>query len=274
MEKRRKDIGLSRGKRIAITLSGLVFVVIFFGVVATFLVEPGGTFYLRYHGSHSRIPITREQGLAVMVPLIALNVAAVVFVFWRSLRHTWRTAQPAAVESELDPGETVLWLGRPGWRTFRGLRLVGALAAIAVPPLLGWWMWSIAAGPDALPVKLFWLLVPAWFLLCFVVPPILTGSDAMRSWLWEVFGSIAVTRARIVWLTPVKRRIYREIPAAEIVDACLTDSDGKRGSVTVIKRRGRNNVENAYLDWLPEPEKAYAAVQFLITYRSPSQAQP
>jgi hypothetical protein len=270
MEQQRKNRGLSRGKQMAIALSALVVLVLFFGAMAAFLMEPDATFYVRDRASHSRIPITREQGLAVWVPLLALLAVTAVCFFWHGLRHTWRTAQPAAVAPELPLGETVLWFGRPGWRSFRGFRILVALAVIVVPALLVRWMWSIVVGPDVLSLKLFLLLLPVWILFCFVVPPILYGSDAMKSWLWEVFGGVAITRARIVWLTPIKRRIYRTIAAADIVDVCLTDSDGQRGSVTVIKRRGRDNVENAYLDWLPEPEKAYATVQALITYRSPA----
>lgn len=265
-----RDVGPSRCKQIAVLLSVLVVFVLFFGTMAAFLMEPGGTFYLGGRGSHTRIPITREQGLAFFVPLLVLLVATAVAIFWRGFRHTWRTAKPAAVAPELPLGETVLWVGRPGWRSFRGLRVAAVLAVIVVPTLLVRWIWSVAVGPDDLPIKLFGLLFPVWILSCFVVPPILYGSDAMKAWLWEVFGSIAITRSRIVWLTPITRRIYRTIDAAEIVDACLTDSDGKRGSVTVIQRRGRDNVDNAYLDWLPEPDRAFAAVQALIRYRSPS----
>lgn len=272
MEEQDEDIELSRGKRIVITLSALVFFVLFFATAVAILAEPGGTYSMRARGGHARILLTREQGLAVMVPLLALSAVSVVALFWRSLRHSWRMAQSGTVASELNPGETVLWFGKAGWRSFSGGRVAGMVLVIALPLLSAWWIWSIAAGSGVLSIKLFWMMFPVAFLFCYVVPAIVYGSDAMKTWMWEMFGSIAITRARIVWLTPVKRRIYRTIPADEIVDVCVTDSDGKHGSLTVIKRLG-SDVEYVYLDGLGEPERALAAVQSLITYRSPSGVQ-
>lgn len=264
--------GLSRGKRIAVALSGLMVFVIFLGSFAAFLLEPGGTFYLRHAGSQSRIPLTREQGLAFWVPLLALCTTAVIFTFWHGLRLTWKTAKPATIAPEISPAETVLWFGRSGWRSFRGGRLAVTLLAVVAPMLLLRWMWSIAAGDDIFVVKLFWLMLPAFLLFGSVVPALVSGSGTINSWICDVFGSIAITRARIVWLTPIKRRIYRTISAADIVDVFISESAGRRGSVTVI-RRVRTNIENVDLVGLLEPERAHAAVQSLITYRSPSGAQ-
>jgi hypothetical protein len=266
-------IGLSRGKRIVVLLSTLVFFALFFGSIAAFLAEPDGTFYLHHRASHTRIPLTREQGLAMMVPLIAAGAGAVVYTFWRSVRHAWKTARPGAVAPELDAGETVLWHGKQGWRSFGVARVAVTAVVIIVPALLLKWMWSIAAGADILGIKLFWLMFPGFILFSYVVPAIVFSSDALKGWMCEVFGSVAITRARIVWLTPITRRIYRAVAAADVVDACVTDSDGKHGSLTIIKRRGKSNVDNVYLDGLCEPERALAAVQSLITYRSPSDAQ-
>src|SRR6478609_3736335 len=123
MGERGRKTGLSLGKQIAVMLSTLVFFGLFFGSIAAFLMEPDAEFYLKYRGSHLRIPLTREQGLATLVPLLALVAAVIGSMYWRGFRHAWRTAQPEAIAPELYPGETVLWFGSPGWRSFRGARL-------------------------------------------------------------------------------------------------------------------------------------------------------
>src|SRR5687768_103203 len=100
MAERIRRMGLSRGKRVAVLLSSLVFFAFFFGVIVAFLAEPGGSFYLG-RSLRSRIPLTREQGLAYFIPLVAAGICAVVYVFWGSIRHAWKTARPAEVVSEL-----------------------------------------------------------------------------------------------------------------------------------------------------------------------------
>lgn len=273
MEEQDQDSGLSRGKQLVAVLSTLVFFAFFFGSIVAFLAEPDVSFSVRDRVSHSRIPLTREQGLAIFVPLLVMIAAIIAVTYWRGLRQVWKTAQPGAIAPELHPGETVLWFGRIGWRSFRGLRVLGVAFVIVIPLLLLWWMWSIASGDDRLSIKLFFLSFPAAGMFCYFVPAILYSSDGLKIWLWEALGSIAITRQRIVWLTPMKRQIYRTISAAEIVDACVTDLDGRRGSLVIIKRL-TNDVETICLDGTPDPEKALAAVQALITYRSPSYVRP
>lgn len=101
-----------------------------------------------------------------------------------------------------------------------------------------------------------------------VVPGLVYLWRFMKDWLQDVFGSVAVTRSRVVWLTPGKRHIYREIGRHEIIDAYQSMEKSLSGSVTIVRRKG-NGAEHIHLKGLADPDAAFSSLRQFITYGSP-----
>ncbi|WP_121117714.1 hypothetical protein [Croceibacterium ferulae] len=262
MEDQDDDTGMSRKKRSAIICSSLVFFVIFFVASAAFLIEPDGTYYMRRPGM--KVPITRELGLAVLVPMLFLCAACVGWIYWRNLRHLWRTTEPQIEEPDVGSDKPVLWSARNNWRSFRGGRVAGSMILITMPSLLLLWIWNILTGESSITLKLFFILLPLSLLCCTVIPIIVVCLEEIKSWLFDVIGSIEVTHEGITWLTPMTQQVYRTVCTADLIDVWLIDSHGKRGSLVIV-RRVDDDVEHVYLHGLLDSERVQAAVQSLIT---------
>jgi len=268
MDEETDQADLPRGKRMLMALSTAIYFALFLGFMLVSVLEPGGTFWLGRR-AQDRIALTREEGLAIFLPLIAFSALLVVRGVRGQLRQIWSASRAGAVAPEIPPGETVLWIGRPGWRSLSIPRLIGLLMAIVVPSGSAWWMWSIVASDGLLAEKLFALLVASFFVFGIIVPGLIGTSGMIGGWISDACGCVAVTRSRVVWLTPLRRRIYRQVAGADIIDAFVTPSDPQRGSVTIIKRL-RDDVEHVHVEGLSEPESALGALQMLIMDSNPA----
>lgn len=121
------------------------------------------------------------------------------------MRRAWKPVEPGAVAPQIPLSETVLWSGRQGWRSFLSPRVVGALMAMLVPTGMLWWMFAVLTNGRPLICNIPGFLIPSFLFFLSVLPAVIQFSSVMAFWLYDVFGRIAVTRRRIVWLTPLKR---------------------------------------------------------------------
>ena len=258
-------LGLTPRRDLLISLSVAMWFVVFFGAAAASAFSPEATFWLGSRKTSARIPLTREQGLPIFIALISIPALLVGAAIWANMRRAWKSAEAGAVAPQIPLSETVLWSGRLGWRSFRGPRVLGALMTVLVPTGMLWWMFAVLTNGRPLIRNMPGLMFLSFLFFLNVLPAVIQSSSVTAFWLYDVFGRIVVTRRRVVWLTPLKRQIYRQITGADVVDAFVAESEGRRGSVTVIKRV-KDDVEHVYLDGLPDPEQAHQAIQSLIRY--------
>lgn len=258
-----EDLADTQSKRRAIVISAAIAVLTPLLYMLASVFDMDVEFFLGRRNAGWRVEIPRAVGLPLMAGGIGAMIA-VVMLATKAYLFKPGTSESDSVSTKLLPGELVRWSGRPGWRSFRGPRAIGTLLVFGIPGLLAWWVWATLSGTGPLSIRLFFAMLPWTLLFGSVIPGLISGSGVLYDWLRDVFGSVAITERRIVWLSPWRRRIYREIAGPEIVDAYIMGS-GRRGSMTVIRRNG-GDVENVYLDGLPRPDAALAAVTPLVKY--------
>jgi hypothetical protein len=250
-------------KRRLIIVSILLPMVLLLGLMVFLVLQPGGDYYLASRGSNTRIPIDRAVAEPVFLGVIGLFLLVVVRAGWAGLRNAGTGTDAAVQRERLALGEPVRWTGRPLWRSFRGPRVVGVALAVLVPALLLWWTWRIWTSDNLLIAKLFFTLFPAFFMFTSVIPILINTSDMLGDCWRDVFGTVAITDRRIVWLTPFRREVYRQIAGRAIVEAHVSPPGATRGTLTLMKRNDED-IEYAYIDGLPDPDRALDAAKALI----------
>lgn len=159
---------------------------------------------------------------------------------------------PGQGPEPLAPGELVRWSARRGWRAAGKPRLIimALCAPLPLPFLLSlWWVWNtgmpIAAG------ILFTLVLAAvfgpmaWFVLRGAIP-------FFGDMLVDMFGTLAVTDRRILFVRPLTRTVDRHIRSERLlgVDLVETRPDGS-GQIAL-----RLVAEPHWTDSYLEPEEA------------------
>lgn len=252
-----------RGQMTAIAISVALAMIVFFAVAAFAVLHPDSTFYLR-DPQHRRVAIDRGTGQTVFAVILGSFALAATVVACRMVR-TLRALPVAEAEDTLPAGETLRWIGRPGWRTFRGPRAVVLPIALGLLILLGMWLQSSATGATGFGEGLRRMFFPLMVTLCYAVPVLVMGLPLVRTWLRDMFGHVSVTRSRVVWISPLRRAVYREVAGDRIVDAWRNADSGERGSITLVTGEP-GDVRHVYLDHLPDPDGAFAAVEHLARY--------
>ena len=249
----------TRGKRTIVLLSALVPTFLFVVYAAVLALDPDGQWRLTV--GVQRINLPRSVGLAMFLPGVGLMLVVMGGVLRAGLRGIW-AAPPGPKGETFVPileDEASLWRGKPGLRSFVSARVVLTCLFALIPLLFGWWLWSALSGDAPLVSRLFFAWIPILFFCSSAMPILVLLSGPAADWVRDAFGTIAITDRRIVWLTPRLGQVYREIPAAEVVDASIMESDGRRGALFVI-RRITCDVEYVELVGIPDPESALAAV--------------
>lgn len=240
----------------AIAIPFLLFIALF--LVGTMTAD--GPAWIRVRGH--RIPISATTARIIFGSVGLGFLAVILLVVGAGARDAWNAPRAKAPAYDaLDPGEQLLWQGRPGLRSLVGPRLPLLLLALGAPALFGWWIWSNLTSSDVLSQRLFWALFPTAGLCFWVIPPLVAGSGTMLNWVRDVFGSVVVTDRRIVWLSPRRGSVYREIDGSELITAGLVEPE--RGWVTVTRQRGRRVTEIDLFGLFP-PEQALAAIEAMM----------
>lgn len=123
-----------------IAISTTLAILLPLGFMLFFVVQPDAAFYRRGLGE-PRVSITREEGLAYFLPLLATIAFVIGLWLWRGLRQT-RSGSPVAAP-QLPLCEIVLWIGRQGWRSLQLPQVAVLFFAAAVPLGFIWWIWSM-----------------------------------------------------------------------------------------------------------------------------------
>jgi hypothetical protein len=176
---------------------------------------------------------------------------------------------PAGIE----PGEIVVWSGRRGFRAIGFSRLMMAIfCAPALLILFGalWLIWSNAQESSSVgeailfgaPLTLFaalWLGPLAWY-------PLSRAPEFFGGIFADVFGTLAVTDRRILFLRPVTGGVQRDVPAERLVEAALVMVDDRgRGHISLTLKPERGQAfEYVELYDVPDPGNAAAAMARLI----------
>lgn len=153
--------------------------------------------------------------------------------------------------------ERTAWQGRPGLGSFDAMRGISVIAG-ALPMLaFGLWLWRIWARAESVAMALFW---SAFALLCggmTALAIVMSFHATAMQWLLDLFGRVAITQRRIVWIAPLTGRVYREIALGEIIMAELIEAAAGRGWISLTLTRDREQE----LRGLPEPEATLAAIR-------------
>lgn len=168
----------------------------------------------------------------------------------------------------LMPGEVIRWQGKQGWRSLTRMRLIAS--GVAVLGLTGillllWWI----AGRDIDPLFRVFLFVFALF--AFTGPlgaALLHGPEAMQRLWYDLFGTMAVTDRRVVWIAPGTGEVYREIDGDDLIHAGLVEGDDARGWIALVERRGTSNVNEIDVHGVPQPMVALSVLHALIERRT------
>jgi hypothetical protein len=173
----------------------------------------------------------------------------------------------------LAAGETVRWSGRRGWRAADPSRLIVIALAIplVVPFLLALrWAWSRAFGAETRMgavvesggLILFACLFVgpmAWFILR-------RAPHFLDDMLVDMFGTLAVTDRRILFVGPLGYRIDRDMPGGRLVAADLVEAGPSgRGHIALTlagKRHGEPEIVD--LPGVPDAAAAVAAMARLV----------
>lgn len=215
----------------------------------------------------SRTPVPLELVRPVLIGVGILFLATLAVLFMRRLHVAWSARDPAASSSDagLKLGERVIWAARPGWRTLTGSRALVLSLTVLGPVLIGWWLWRILTGVDVWP-RAFWALLLIGLLFGSIVPAIVLGRHGLRRWVFDLAGTVAVTDRRVVWRSPMRGVVYREIAGDSIIGAVLVDQRGRRGWVAVTEQMDPG-VKEHDLFGLSDPERAVAAIEGLSRTR-------
>jgi hypothetical protein len=170
----------------------------------------------------------------------------------------------------LTPDESILWSGRPGPFGLdpeeRLLAIFGAIALGVCYALMYWvlhriwgWNWPLASVPYRILSQLLWTFT---VLILFAGPiyAILAGFGRWRDIVSALFGELAITNRRIVWLDPFDGHIRREIRLADISEAILIEKKYNRGWVNLAPAAEQDPSKDTDLFGLPRPEDAVAAI--------------
>lgn len=255
----------SRTRRIVLLVAFVVPSLAIIGLGVLTALNPDTTFMLGERDGRG-IEISREVGLAIFLPVYLLLFILMAGMLLRGVFSIWSVGPADAALAILQGGESTLWRGKPGWRSWVRERMVATGIVVAVLALFGWWIWSAWNSDERIVEKLILCVLPVLFFCSCIVPVLVTASAPGMDWLCDAFGAIVITESRIVWLTPHGGQIYREIAGVDIVDAVLVQTDGRRGTVSVI-RRVADDVEFVDLSGLPDPERALLALQRLASYQ-------
>lgn len=255
--------GEPRWVRIAVLASAMVVLLSFIGLwLIGALTTTGGAASVGFRGGQ-RIPISPELARAVFIGAGAIFLVVLAMLFAGGLRYAGSTPDPSGSPGGvgLKLGEDVKWVGRPGWSSLTGARTFLLLLTVLGPVLIGWWILGTPID-GLLGPRGFWALLLIGLLFGSIVPAILFARRTLGSWVFDLLGRVAVTDRRIVWLSPVRGVVYREIAGDSIIGAALVDRDGQRGWVSVTQQVGAD-VEEHDLFGLPDPEGAVAAIEAL-----------
>jgi hypothetical protein len=255
----------TRWSRIAVTVSAAIPVAMFAGIfLEGTLSGEGGEAYISVAGG-PRIPVA-----AALVEPISFFVGAAIFGslgvgFAMDLLRTWRRGPGDKRRSHegLAPDEQPRWTGRLGVRSLTGGRVLAVSVIALTFALFGFWFWSIASGSGPVRARWIWALLPALLFFGSVVPILIALAGYWRTWICDLFGTMAITDRRIVWISPRRQVVYRQIPGDALVAAALVERDAGTGWVAVTKQEG-DSVSEIDLVGLPQPDLALAAIERLL----------
>lgn len=188
---------------------------------------------------------------------------------YRVDREARRIRAASAIDAAtLMPGEVIRWQGKQGWRSMTRGRL--AAAGVALLGLVGillllWWI----GGRDIDPLLRVFLFVFALF--TFAGPlgaALLHGPEAMQRLWYDLFGTMAVTDRRVIWIAPGTDDVYREIEGDDLIHAGLVEGDDARGWIALVERRGTGNVNEIDVHGVPQPMVALSVLHGLIGERA------
>ncbi len=166
----------------------------------------------------------------------------------------------------LASGERIRWSGRRGWHAADRSRLI--LIALGLPLLLPllfalWWAWSIAFADraDLGDYVLAGMIVIA---ACLFVGPMAwgilrLGAPFLGDLLVDMFGTLAVTDRRILFVGPLGGEIDRDIKAARVVAADLVEEGSSGRGHIAVTLAGNEEGEVEILDLFGVPDAAAAA---------------
>ncbi len=166
------------------------------------------------------------------------------------------------------PDEYIRWQGKQGWRSMTRTQLTAfgvAVLGLTGILLLLWWI----GGREIDPLLRVFLFV--FVLFVFSGPlavALLHGPEAMQRLWYDLFGTMAVTDRRVIWIAPGTGGVYREIDGSDLISAGLVEGNDSRGWIALVERRGTSNVNEIDVHGVPQPMVALSVLHGLIEQRT------
>lgn len=195
---------------------------------------------------------------AALAEMGQLGISAV------DLRHPARNGSDRPPALAL--GETISWSGRRGWRAVDPSRLI--MMALVIPLVIPFllvlsWAWSRAVGAETRTAAVFeagGLLLFA----CLIFGPMAwfvfsRAPSFLDDLLVDMFGTLAVTDRRILFIGPLGKAIDREIPAERLVAADLVQEEPSGRGHIALTLIGERDGEPEFVDLPGVPDAAEAA---------------
>lgn len=94
------------------------------------------------------------------------------------------------------------------------------------------------------------------------------GPEAMQRLWYDLFGTMAVTDRRVIWIALGTGGVYREVNGDDLIHAGLVEGDDALGWIALVERRGTSNVNEIDVHGVPQPMVALSVLHDLIEQRT------
>lgn len=180
---------------------------------------------------------------------------------------------PDSGPSPIAPGESIRWSGRRGFGAAGADRrlMLGMAVPMALPFLWAvWFAWSKSKATDTLLGKIGSGGI-ILFVACIYLGPmawvVFGHAPAFLGDLYvEIFGRLAVSDRRILFIAPLTGVVHRDIPADRLIEAFLIDVDDRGRGYISLTLKGESGEKDETMDLysVPDPENAIDSISRLI----------
>jgi len=167
----------------------------------------------------------------------------------------------AGKPTDLGPTEAILWKGRQGLRAISPTRRIALAGAGVIFFSYGSYTVHAMATASDWVSALIRLGMIALLGGTSVVAMIIYGWQPFIEMIFDCLGNLIITRRRLVWITPITQRIYREIPRDVVLDTFIVERIGQRAWISLRTAHDKEDNEIIDIFGVPRADDAVAAIR-------------